>query len=90
MKKIIGIIFISLMLCNIGFAEIKEIDHKAFKERLDQEWGIMTRVICIDGYVFVLSERAKVKSGDIGGVSVALSMVQFFEERNVKSLPAKC
>ena len=32
MKKIIGIIFISLMFCNIGFAEMKVIEKKILLE----------------------------------------------------------
>ena len=46
MKKIIGIIFVSLMFCNIGFAEIKQIE----KESIE---GDMVETICVDGYKFV-------------------------------------
>jgi len=38
---------------------------------------------CIDGYKFVY-----IKSG--GGTGQSLAIVQAFEERNEKSLPAKC
>ena len=79
MKKIIGIVFISLMFANIGYAEIREMDHKAFRETLDQDWGILTRTICIDNYKFAVSQFHE-----------GLSMVQFYEERDGKSFLAKC
>ena len=53
MKKILGIIFISLMFCNIGFADIYMKDGKHFEERLYQEDGLVVEVFCVDGYKFV-------------------------------------
>ena len=50
----------------------------------------MLRTICVDGYKFVLTERAKSKDGREGATSTTMSMVQAFEERNGKSLPTKC
>ncbi len=73
MKKIIGIVFISLMFANIGSAEIRGIEGKRFEGAS----GVST--ICVDGYKFVTSEDLE-----------ATSIVQFFEERDGKSLPAKC
>ncbi len=87
MKKIIGIIFISLMFCNIGFADIKMIDGKHFERRLFQEDGLVIEVLCVDGYKFVATERSTTSAY---GKSNAISTVQFFEERDGKSLPAKC
>ena len=83
MKKIIGIIFISLMFANIGFAEMKPIEYRnmSFKGKAHTSnyanTGINT--ICVDGYKFVA----------VRGTN-AVSMVQFFEERDGKSLPVKC
>ena len=76
MKKIIGIIFISLMFANIGFAEMKRIEDKKISV------GINTYMatVCVDGYKFVGSYNS----------SQMISMVQAFEERDGKSLPAKC
>ena len=78
MKKIIGIIFISLMFCNIGFAEITEIEEKI----IDADYGYYISTFCIDGYKFVFA------AGYMNRESP--SSVQFFEERDGKSLPAKC
>ena len=48
MKKIIGIVFASLMFCNIGFAEIRVIEFKKFT-------GNYIETICVDGYKFVIN-----------------------------------
>ena len=69
MKKIIGIIFISLMLCNIGYAEIKVIESKTIKD--GRFYNQVAGTACVDGYKFVVW----------GGQSV--SMVQFYEHSGV-------
>jgi hypothetical protein len=76
MKKIIGIVFISLMFANIGFAEMKRIEDKEIRV------AYYTRMatVCVDGYKFVISYTG----------TQAISTVQFYEERDGKSLPAKC
>ena len=79
MKKLIGIIFISLMLCNIGFA-------KPTKAKILERYEIKIKamhtevvvIACVDGYKFIHT----------GGIE--RNMVQFFEERDGKSLPQKC
>ena len=88
MKKIIGIVIASLMFANIGYAEMKRIEDKEIR------LGIYTRMatVCVDGYKFVVSYN-KVPTGDgfaWKGYSQTISTVQFFEERDGKSLPAKC
>ena len=75
MKKIIGIIFISLMFANIGFAEMRLIEEKTIKGY----HSYFTTTICVDGYKFVVMHYTE-----------ARSMVQAFEERDGKSLPTKC
>ena len=75
MKKIIGIVIASMMFANIGYAEAQVI-----KEYSNVKLGAIKRIdkmwtICIDGYKFLLYGRP---------------LVQFFEERDGKSLPAKC
>ena len=72
MKKIILIIFISLMFSNIGFAGMRDIAVVALQNK-----HIST--LCVDGYKFIIYDN---KRGS--------GMVQAFEERNGKSLPAKC
>ena len=81
MKKIIGIIFISLMFCNIGFAEIKLIEQNII--RYDSKLGdgpTSISTFCVDGYKFIIA-KDKFK---------AIDLKQMFEERDGKSLPAKC
>ena len=79
MKKIILIIFISLMFCNIGFSEIRILEH----EELYGNEYIDVNKICVDGKVFVHTTLTK-RDGKSSG------LVQVFEERDGKSLPAKC
>jgi len=82
MKKIIGIIFISLMFCNIGFAEMRVIESDNIHDDNEHKLPIFEMTtVCVDGYKFVVLDRYA-KEG--------MSMVQFFEERDGKSLPAKC
>ena len=83
MKKIIGIIFISLMFANIGYAEMRVIESDNIHD--DNEWKLPIfeiTTVCVDGFKFVVLDRY--------GDSEGISMVQFFEERDGKSLPAKC
>ena len=88
MKKIIGIVFISLMFANIAFAEIEIIDGKQLRTGgwvniiATSQVNSWTRVdtVCVDGYKFVVSRN---KTGTI-------SMVQFYERAGGVSLPAKC
>ena len=89
MKKILGIIFISLMFCNIRFADIYMKDGKHFEERLYQEDGLVIEVFCVDGYKFVATERSTTSTS---GKSNAISTVQFFEYDSNRGIsrPAKC
>jgi len=74
MKKIILIIFSSLMFANIGFAEGRLIEEVQLGPNSNNKYYFPSTA-CIDGYKFVLYSSM---------------MVQFFEERDGKSLPAKC
>jgi hypothetical protein len=77
MKKIIGIIFISLTFCNISFAEIKVIENKKIMMGIAPRW---VTTMCVDDYKFVVFRDG-----------VGISMVQFFEnENNSRVGPAKC
>ena len=80
MKKLLGILVLGLLWCNVGFAEMKLIEEKFIKgDRFTER--LVT--VCIDEYKFVYS-RLDLSSGQ------AIALVQFFEERDGKSLPAKC
>ena len=80
MKKIIGIVFISLMFANNGYA-------KATKAKILEKYEIKIKpmhtevvvIVCIHGYKFIHTG---------GGER---NMIQFFED-NLKgqSVPAKC
>ena len=89
MKKIILIIFISLMFSNIGVAEIRFIEKtKIFQKSTSRgEWDMVVSKICVDGYVFVTTYDGFLGRA-YGGVTT--SITQVFEERDGKSLPAKC
>ena len=79
MKKIILIIFVSLMFCNIGFAEMKLIEEKTLKGKKAASYYMAT--VCVDGYKFVIT----------GLKASERSMVQFYEAGNNQSpKPAKC
>ena len=55
MKKIIGIIFVSLMFANTGFAEIKLIEEKMLDSNWDKSVGYsIISTVCIDGYKFAI------------------------------------
>ena len=75
MKKIIGIIFISLMFANIGFAEIRLIEEKTITEK----WKQNVATICVDGYKFVTTKT-------IEGVSI----VQFYFLQRGLNRVVKC
>ena len=77
MKKIIGIVFISLMFANIGLAEMRLIEEKRIESKEFVYFSVGK--ICVDGYKFVISTHNE-----------GTSIVQAFEERDGKSLPAKC
>jgi len=83
MRKIIGIIFISLMFANIGFADMRLIEAiDVWNEKKVKRKGaahLYMATTCIDEHKFVL---VGLKTGPI--------MVQAFEERDGKSLPTKC
>ena len=78
MKKIIGIVFISLMFSNIGFAEMRLLKYESVGPT-DAGSYFPVAKICVDGYKFVISTHDE-----------GTNMVQAFEERDGKSLPAKC
>ena len=81
MKKLIGIVFISLMFANIGYAEMTLIEEKLIKGK---RYNNVISTVCIDGYKFVY-----MRSGS--GTGRTVSMVQFFTRGGGGvSLPKKC
>ena len=87
MKKLIGIVFISLMFANIGYAEMTLIEQKFIKgpKTWKDTYGLHISTVCIDGYKFVYMRT--------GLRSRAQSMVQFYENVDhdgFAGIPAKC
>lgn len=78
MRRIILITFISLMFTNIGFAD-RILSHQP---QVFSGYNDSLTTLCVDGYKFLVTTRTK--------KYLAMSTVQFFEERDGKSLPAKC
>ena len=78
MKKIIGIVIASLVFCNIGFAKMSLIEETNMKDEGGFNTIAVFATICVDGYKFIQNQN------------YGTSMVQFFEERDGKSLPTKC
>ena len=76
MEKLLGMVFIGLTFCNISFAEIKVIENKKIMMGIAPRW---VTTMCVDDYKFVVFRDG-----------VGISMVQAYEERDGKSLPAKC
>ena len=73
------------MFSNIGFAEIKLIEDVQINGK---HLNYYMATICVDGHKFVITSSAgKTKGTARGGHR---RMVQAFEERDGKSLPAKC
>ena len=81
MKKIIGIIFISLMFANIGFAEMRFIEDGKIS---GGSTNYFMATICVDGYKFFGFRPGS------STTSRATSMVQFMEDFNNAAVPAKC
>ena len=65
------------MFANIGFAEMRLIEEKDLVGDKPNYWGYQITTVCVDGYKFVVVVNRE-------------AFVQFFEERDGKSLPAKC
>jgi len=76
MKKIILIIFASLMFANIGFAEMRVIEEVKIRAEIN---NYIFATFCIDGYKFLLNTGEQGKA-----------MTQFFERAGGVSLPTRC
>ena len=96
MKKIIGIVIASLMFANIGFAATEIISQtmvQSLKKSKSTTTGDKSKKcwvynLCVDNYKILVVRDIYVSLK--GGGGTALSMVQPYEERDGKSLPAKC
>jgi len=89
MKKILGIIVLSLLLSGNALAVSKLIETKDHRQ-----FNIST--FCIDGYKFVVTNNyadsrglPKFNDGPVS-VSVSVNTTQFMEVKNGIMVPAKC
>ena len=78
MKKIILIVFFSLMFANIGFAEITLIEVERIKGKNSSDYLVST--LCIDGQKFIIAKS---------GTTDSISMVQAFRYSQVTGVAAK-
>ena len=83
MRKIIGIIFVSLMFANIGFAEIRLIEKNYMPVGHGHDQNVRLAIFCGDGQKFIVVMDHK-------NQAISVDLKQIFEERDGKSLPAKC
>ena len=94
MKKLIAIVFVMLIVPSIGYTTEERKPLPAYREIskfIMPEAEYAVRVLCIDGHKFVyLNDIQFDKRRGIKGNTIANSIVQMFEERGGKSLPAKC
>ena len=70
------------MFCNIGFAEIILIEKNTIRYDSRVDFKIFLSTFCVDGYKFIVAKD------EYKGISIDLK--QIYEERDGKSLPAKC
>ena len=77
MKKFLVILVLGLLLTCNAFAEMRLIEEKYLEGDKPDKWGYSITTVCVDGYKFVMAVNRE-------------AFEQFFEERDGKSLPAKC
>ena len=80
MKKLFGMIAIVLLFSSVVFAEI--IEKESIVLALGTSHGVEIKIVCIDGYKFVVADR--------GNVEGNLRLIQFYEFEYGKTVPAKC
>ena len=86
MKKLFGIIIIISLFSTLAYAGTRLI-----KRDLLSDESIAIRTICTDGYKFVTVRSIDVRGiPGAGGIATALSIVQFYENKNGNAVPAKC
>ena len=90
MKKLFGMIAIVLLFSSVVFAKTTKLTETQIKSN---KGGIVfaVRTVCVDGYKFVVVRDREARGiPGAGGITVSVSMVQFYENQNGKAVPAKC
>ncbi len=77
MKKLLGIVVLGLLWCNVAFSKMYVIENELMNLKDYDSSSVATA--CIDGYKFVIVRGTR-----------AISVTQFYKEVDGKSLPEKC
>ena len=84
MKKLLGIVVLGLLWCNVGSAEIKLLERDNIGVRPYDMWVAR---ICVEGYEYVtLADSFQEDNSN----AITGSIIQSFEVIDGKSLPKKC
>ena len=88
LKKILGIIALSLLWCNLSIAQIIVVEKKTFSD-------VTYETVCIDGYKFITTQDIDFESRGAGNtrsvsISTSVNTIQFMIVENGKMIPAKC
>ena len=86
MKKLLGIVVLILLWCNVGTAKIELIEKELINQGTNR--SIVVSSICIDGYKFITVYDKATKDAD--KVSGTPSIIQMFVRYRDKSIPQVC
>ena len=88
MKKLLGIVILGLLLCNVATAEIKLLERELINQGTNRSMVVST--ICVDGFKFVTTYD-QLLDKDASRISVSTSITQMFMRSAEKnSFPARC
>jgi len=88
MKKLLGIIVLGLLLCNVGAAEIRLLERELIDQGTNRSMVVST--ICVDGFKFVTTYD-QLLDKDASRISVSTSITQMFMRSTEKnSFPVRC
>ena len=88
MKKLLGIVILGLLLCNVATAEIKLLERELINQGTNRSMVVST--ICVDGFKFVTTYD-QLLDKDASRISVSTSITQMFMRSTEKnSFPARC
>ncbi|MDB4230049.1 hypothetical protein N9805_05130 [Paracoccaceae bacterium] len=88
MRKLLAILAVALALPTMSFAESNTGNAKSLSKN-DMKGNFTARTFCVDGYKFLITQRYN-QNPHFKALATAISLTQFYEERNGKVLPAKC
>jgi len=88
MKKLLGIIVLGLLWCNVGAAEIKLLERELINQGTNRSMVVSS--ICIDGYKFVTAyDKATKNSHTVSGTTSITQMFVRIPGHSL-SLPQRC